>query len=63
MSLCFNIILPFFFFLTLCKSSEHLQDTLLTKLLGQFIELNNTQLCVLIKLRTHFRVNPHSIVV
>ena len=27
----------------LCQSSEHLQDTLLNKLLGQFTELHNTQ--------------------
>ena len=30
--------------MTLCQSSEHLQDTLLTKLPGQFIELRNAQL-------------------
>ena len=30
-------------FLILSESSEHLQDTLLTKLLGQFIESHNTQ--------------------
>ena len=29
--------------LSLCESSEHLQNTLLTKLLGQFIEVHNTQ--------------------
>ena len=29
--------------LTLCQSSELLQDTLLTKLLGHFIALHNTQ--------------------
>ena len=29
--------------LTFGQSSRHLQDTLLTKLLGQFIELHNTQ--------------------
>ena len=29
--------------MTLCQSSEHLQDTLLTKLLRQFIELRNAQ--------------------
>ena len=28
-------------YLNLCQSSEHLQDTLLTKLLGQFIGLHN----------------------
>ena len=27
--------------MTLCQSSEHLQDKLLTKLLGQFIEPHN----------------------
>ena len=32
------------FSLTLCQSSKHLQDTVSTKLLGQFIELYNTQL-------------------
>ena len=29
--------------MTLCQSSEHVQKTLLTKLLGQFIELHNTE--------------------
>ena len=33
-----------FFFFTLCQSSEYLQDALLTKLLGQFIKLDNTQI-------------------
>ena len=27
----------------ICQGSEHLQDTFLTKLLGQFIELYDTQ--------------------
>ena len=43
MSIGFNIKLMFFFFLTLYQSSEHLQHTLLTKLLGQFIGLHNSQ--------------------
>ena len=30
--------------LTLCQGSDLLQDTALTKLLGQFIEVHNTQL-------------------
>ena len=30
--------------LILCQSSEHWQGTLLTKFLGQFIELHNTQI-------------------
>ena len=29
--------------LTSCQSSEYLQETLLTKLVGQFIERHNTQ--------------------
>ena len=29
--------------LTLCQIGEHLQDTLFAKLLGQFVELHNTQ--------------------
>ena len=36
-------LLFFFFFLILYESSKHLQDTLLTKLLGQFIGLHSTQ--------------------
>ena len=49
MYLNFNIKLLSFFktknvSLTLCQSSEQLQDTLLTKLLDQFIELQNTQI-------------------
>ena len=44
MFLCFNIKLPFSFsFLILYQSSTHLQDKLLTKLLGQFMELHNTK--------------------
>ena len=42
-TLCFNIKLPFFSSLTLHQCSKHLQDTLLTKLLDQFIELHNTR--------------------
>ena len=49
MYLNFNIKLLSFFktknvSLTLCQNSEQLQDTLLTKLLDQFIELQNTQI-------------------
>ena len=29
--------------MSICQGSEHLQDTFLTKLLGQFIELHGTQ--------------------
>ena len=44
MSLCFNIKFPFYsFFLTYCQSNEHLHDTLVNKLLGQFIELHTTE--------------------
>ena len=44
MLLGFDIkLLFFFFFLILYESSKHLQDTLLTKLLGQFIGLHSTQ--------------------
>ena len=44
-SLVLNIkLVVFFFFFTLCQSSEYLQDALLTKLLGQFIKLDNTQI-------------------
>ena len=44
MFLSFNIKIPFFFFfLILCQSNEHLEDTFISKLLDQFIELHNTQ--------------------
>ena len=49
MYVSFNIKLLFFphkvknLSLTFCQNSKHFQDTLLTKLFGQFIELRNTQ--------------------
>ena len=43
MTLGFNIKVLFFLVLSLYQNSEHLKDTLITKLLGQFIELRHTQ--------------------